>query len=224
MSLILNFFRIWIYALRGLGNKFRKLPPDTIIVIHGSWIGEKSESFLHARTVANLYKKYKKRISYIIPSGYDANVDVLETEGEYMTELLIESGVPFEIILTETKALTTTENIIRSISLLAEKGIDSNSFNIIPVHRPSYIWKTYYLWNLYGYKIKMAIASVEPMQNFLKNLKQQYKNIDAFLKNPIQNELETAHLRSTTRTHFGIQPVSKDVLENIRSKNTMSKF
>jgi hypothetical protein len=209
---MLNILRIWGYALLGLINAHRKFPEKVIIIMHGSWIGEKSESFLHAHTIARLYAKNRDHISYIIASGYDATSDSLETEGQYMANVLIENGVPREIIIIEGKALSTTENIVRSISLLREKGLAIHGFNIIPIHRPSYIWKTYYLWNMLEYKIYMAIASAEPIRSFLKNAKVQKKNIRAFLKNPIQNELNTAQLRSETRTHFDIEPLTIDEL------------
>ena len=212
---MLNILRVGGYAFLGLVNRYRKLPKNTIIVMHGSWIGEESESFLHAHAVISLYKQNKNRIVYIIPSGYDASENSLTTEGEYMADILIKNGIPSSIIMVESKALTTTENIVRSVSLLKQKGVDICSFNVVAIHRPSYIWKTYYLWNLLGYTIHMAIASPEPFKNFIKNAQIQLGNIDKFLDDPIKNELETAEFRSKKRTHLNIQPLNKKELSGM---------
>lgn len=213
MKTLKNIFRIWIFASIGLINYYRRLPDQTIILIHGSGVGPDSESFLHAHTVVKLYKKSREKISYIVASGYDANKDFLQSEGEYITEILVKNGVPYDLILTESKALTTPENIIRALYLLKDKGVNPTRFNFVAIHRPSYIWKAHYLWKILNIQVYMVIASIEPWKNFLKNIKHQYEYIDKFLKNPIEEELKTAELRSKTRTHFSIQPLEKKDFE-----------
>lgn len=68
-----------------------------------------------------------------------------------------------------------------------------------------------------GRKPFMVIASAEPFTGFLKNARHQHKNIKNFLEDPLGNEIDTARLRSSTRTHFDIPPLTREEIERAGS-------
>ena len=87
--------------------------PD-IILIPGS-----SQEAL-AIKAAEIFKKYN--VKYIVVSGY-FNEKIQQTEARFLSEILIQLGVPSEKILLEETASNTLENAEKSFELLCKKNI-----------------------------------------------------------------------------------------------------
>lgn len=61
-------------------------------------------------------------------------------EAVILTELLVKAGIPEEVVLTETKAINTTDNYILSNAIAEKKGYIFNSY--IMVHKPYALQRT----------------------------------------------------------------------------------
>ena len=205
MTNFLYYFSIWIEAAIGIANRKKKLLPNSVIIVHGYGVGANSHSFVHADMAWELYRRNKNEVAYIIPSGFDSNPDIPKTEGAEMADYLTKKGVPPSIILTEKEALTTPENIARTLFLFKKLEWDVSQYSFVSVHHPSYVWKSRYIWKLLGFSARGVAARCSVISSLTLR---HHKELGTFLKEPF--EIKKAHERATNISKKNIKPLTKE--------------
>lgn len=217
------YLNIWLYAFAGILNRNKKLPSNSVIIVHGYGVRghahgyelrKNSGSLSHAYTALEIHRRNKEQVAFVITSGFDSNPDLTESEGAYMAEYLIQQGLPPELLLIEEHALTTPENIARSLLLLKKRGADIHKYNFVSIHHPFYLWKTFYISKILGIKI-FPIAAHCPIAPSI--VKAQHSRVSEFFKDPF--EIAKAEKRATS-SHNKIEALSSEDFLSSINKNS----
>ncbi len=130
-----------------------------------------------AERAAELYLQGQGK--YVICSGGNGKASTLpKTEAEVFGDVVLSKGVPQDKIILEPNATNTGENVIFTKKLLAEKGLNFESF--VLVQKPYMERRTFATFRKQWPEAKCVVTS--PQVSF-----EQYYNKDEDLKNRFIN-------------------------------------